>query len=276
MVCKDAFECHCRGAGAEVAATLRTALASRAVAKILAKLPASSRGDNEPALGAALREMLGAAMLDVGGQAVVGPLLCLPGAVSGLLSIIQVGHDCWLHLEQCLVFCVACAGQAARLSIPSGELAGNLPFSCKPEMPQWRPMLPYDLWDCKICSCMPASFLCVHANSLLQHLHSTALRCYLDVMFSGCLISMLLQDPIQEAVEGLLDAGSGSAQTAPVWRPAALYAAALLGEVGRVTHADALARCSPWAPHIKAAIQAANDSPLVQQPGKPLDASGSR
>lgn len=78
----------------------------------------------------------------------------------------------------------------------------------------------------------------------------------------------LPQDPIAEAIEGGPDTDPLPAQGVPVWRPAALYAAALLAEVVRDYHPDALSRCTLWARSIKDAIQAAMDSPLVQQPGE--------
>ena len=80
---------------------------------------------------------------------------------------------------------------------------------------------------------------------------------------------MLAQNPIAEAIEGGAEAEPGTVRASPVWRPAALYAASILVELARDGHADALARCTPLAPRIKAAIQAAMDSPLVQQPGEP-------
>ena len=82
----------CRGAGAEVAATLRTALASHAAARLLAQLPAGGRSSNEPAVAAAVRDMAEAATLDIGARPVAGALLCVPGALTGLLAIIQVGR----------------------------------------------------------------------------------------------------------------------------------------------------------------------------------------
>ena len=79
---------------------------------------------------------------------------------------------------------------------------------------------------------------------------------------------MLVQAPIAEAIECGPEADPATMQTVPVWRPAALHAVSLVAEVARDSHADVLARCTPWAPRIKAAIQATLDNPFVQQPGE--------
>ena len=80
--------------------------------------------------------------------------------------------------------------------------------------------------------------------------------------------TLWLQEPIAELVEGAAEAEAGSARAVPVWRPAAFHAASLLVEVTRDSHPSALSRCTAIAATIKASIQAALDSPLVQQPGE--------
>lgn len=237
-----------------MAATLRTALAAHAVGRMLAQLPPGGRGESEAALGAAMRDMAGAATLDVGARPVTGALLCLPGAVEGLLCIIKARHEHLCHALQCIVCASGGRRQTVILSLVQWVLAlVRHPASC----------VQTDSGHCRDMArrSYMAIFLPCAGQTLTSSCQSAA------IVPSVHMCSFCLQEPIAEAIDSAAAAEAGTSRPAPVWRPAALYAAALLAEVTRDSHPDALARCTPLATKIKAAVQHALDSPLVQQPG---------